>query len=185
MGRILSNRMKGMRTNWKSKTIGHGRTLEVEAQTSPSASRFILLFLLILAQCARGDSRGTDTLEVTVKDVVSETEEGFVSTDKGMFALPASFNAVAMDDSSFNKLVLGLKQSIGPNATVSLVDSAVVGISCPARNLVMLPQFTMRKQKTYDSAPTMVKTKLLWWDEDSYGLTVVTSDGRYCVFHEY
>lgn len=146
----------------------------------------IIFFVVLVLFChccgICGESR---QIKAVVKDVIYETEEGFVSTSRGEFALPNPSTEVFMDGHSLTILIQGLKKRLGKESVLCLDGKTVVGISAENGGTDIFPAYRKKQKIVYSKPPVTISTILKRWEADTYRLMLATSDGVFCVFNEF
>lgn len=145
----------------------------------------ILLIISILYSYSSAFGNEVRTIELVIENVIYETEEGYISTDKGEFELPNPSTEIAMDNTTFNLLIINLKRVIGKRSVLYVYDKTVVGVSSEADKINFIPGYKKRKKTVYKAQPSKIKTVLNRWESDTYMLSAKTSDGIFCVFNNY
>lgn len=151
----------------------------------------ILYMLIIFASfkftyCSSGFSDDKESKIIAViEKVVYETEEGYVVTNQGTFALPNPSTEVMMADTTSISLINKLQQVIGQEAILYIYDETIVGITSKNKGINFIPKYTKRKKMVYSSPPLSKTTVMNWWDVDTYRLSIKTCDGMFCIFNNY
>jgi hypothetical protein len=122
---------------------------------------------------------------VLINKVVYETENAYIVTSSGEFFLPNQSTAVCMDDSSFSKLIMLLKQAIGQKIRIFLDKDVIIGISSIKNDVKYFPNIKEKAKKVYKADAQIIHTILNWWDNDTYRISIVTRDGTFCIFNIY
>jgi hypothetical protein len=147
----------------------------------------ILLFVVVFIfyYCLPTEGNELRKIKLVVKNVVYETEEGYISTDKGTFALPNPSTEVAMRDTTFAILIDNLKRVIGKESVLYIDGDTVVGISSESEGINFVPEYKKRKKIVYALPPLKISTILKHWDLDTYRLSIRTPDGTFCIFNTF
>ena len=145
----------------------------------------LLLILLLLCTGFSANDDQSKKIDVLIKKVVYETEEGYVLTDKGSFLLPNPSTEIAMEATAFDGLIANLKRAIGKQSTVYVYDNVVVAISSENAGINFKPEYKKRQKKIYTSPPIKITTTMQRWEADSYRLSIKTLDGVFCIFNTF
>jgi hypothetical protein len=120
-----------------------------------------------------------------ITNVVYETEEGYIVTTVGNYALPNPSTEVFMENTVFSSLIDNLKRTIGKESVLHVYNDTVVGIASESAGIDFFPEYKLKKKKIYSSSPLKISTRLNRWDVDSYRLTIKTNDGSFCIFNNF
>jgi len=145
---------------------------------------FIGILLLVSTGILANDDKVVK-IDAFIKNVVNETEEGYVLTDKGSFLLPNPSTEIEMDPKKFDLLIAYLKRLIGKQTTLYIYDNAVVALFSENDGINYKPTYRKRQKKTYTTPPIEIKTVMKRWEIDSYRLSIITRDGVFCIFNTF
>ena len=148
-----------------------------------NCAKILSVVFLMIISCLPAQGSQVSTINVVIKDVVYETEEGFVSTDKGSFMLPESSTEIEMDPKTYDLLITNLKLAQNKPSTLYIYDNTVVGIVSEGLNFK--PEYKKRQKKVYTSPPKVITTTMESWDRDTYRLSINTKDGIFCVPNDF
>lgn len=147
---------------------------------------FLIVNIFLITYCSSSVATNNVKKEkVVIKNVVYETEEGYVVTNKGVYALPNPSTEVVIENAAFTILVDSLKRVTGKEAVLYIHNDTVVGISSESEGINFVPEYKKRKKIVYSSPPLKISTTLKRWDADSYRLSIITNDGTFCIFNTF
>jgi len=147
---------------------------------------FSILTLFLAINCSNIDTgKGENKVKTIIKEVVWETEEGYIITNDRTYNLPNISTEVKMEDTAFTNLINSLKQAIGQESILYIYNETIVGLTSKDKNIIFTPKYTKRKKIIYNSPPLIKKTIMNSWDADTYRLSIKTSDGVFCVSNSY
>lgn len=133
----------------------------------------------------------SSTIKTKINSVVSETEEGFVETECGIYYLPSDITEVEMKKNDFNILLEGLINCTNKETTLFLSGktllekgTAIVGFSCGGSN-DFITKYSYKKIEEIHTGFSTKSGKMRMWYEDSYRISVQMDTGVYCVMREY
>jgi len=124
-------------------------------------------------------------VDLVINKVVYETEEGYVSTSKGIFLLPGSSTEIAMDTQAFTALIKNLTRLIGKQSIFYVHGRTVVGVASESQGFIFTPEYKKREKTIYVSPPLRISTILRYWDADTYRISARTIDGIFCVLNTF
>jgi hypothetical protein len=144
----------------------------------------VLPLIFILICCADTYAFLSTKTTLVINNVVAETEDPYIETSEGTFALPDFTNVVNMDTKSLNKLVLILEANVGKEVNLYFYDKIVVGIEAYDKKLFM-PKYEENKKIKYNDKPFKISTTMHYWENYTDKLFIVTNNGTYCIYHDY
>lgn len=145
----------------------------------------LIVIVFIFYYCPFAKAYEVKKIKVVVENVVSETEEGYVSTNKGIFDLPSLFTEIDIENTKLDLLIDNLKKIIGKESVLYVDGNTVVGIFSESQKIEFMPNYRKREKKKYTLLPLKISTKLTYWNTDSYRLSIRTSDGTFCIFNTF
>jgi hypothetical protein len=148
-------------------------------------SRYVLsvfCFFLLSSNVAAGEKTKVKAL---IKSVNSETEEGYILTDKGSFSLPSQSTEINMSALSYDKLINKMRLLTNKPAFIYIDNNNAVGVSSLDGRVKCLPKYSRNKKLTYKEPPLVIDTAITMLNIDTYGISITTLDGIFCVFSDY
>jgi hypothetical protein len=180
-----TNRMTRLTISAAVKEARVFSSMNFESGVQMKISLFLLMLFLFCDTCFAGTNK--EIHGIIIKEVVYETEEGYVSTDKGLFQIPNPSNEIELEAKDFSLLVENLERLKDAQSTLYLYDDIVIGVSSSGSfEINFRPQYKKKEKIIYDSSRgEKILTNLLNWETDSYRLSIITSDGIFCVSNDF